>query len=133
MTIEIPCLTGKQTQALIEAAEQVALRFCSPVFLVGSAVEKIHPNDIDIYVAVNGQTYLRLFTNYGRKTESESDHVKNMDDMKIQQAKIYKKQKDYFESKVKAWDFDIKFQNLEQFLKHDGKRIRLDYIYSNVW
>jgi hypothetical protein len=130
---EIPCLTEEQKEKLIEAAEQTALRFCAPVYLVGSALTKTDPNDIDIYVAVDEQTYLRLFTNYGKKAESESDHVFNMKAMQVQQAKIYKKQKEYYYSKVKSWDFDIKFQVREPFLKVDAPRIRLDAIYEGVW
>lgn len=101
--IKIPCLTGK----LVEASEQVALRFCCPVYLIGSSIESLYPNDIDIMIACSGDTYLRLFTNYNRKTESDSDHIGNIKEMKIQQAKIYQKQKLYFESKMKGWDFEI--------------------------
>jgi hypothetical protein len=84
-------------------------------------------------IACTGDAYLRMFTNYNRKTESDEDHLGNIDAMKIQQAKIYKKQKDYFESRVKGWDFDVKFQNIEQFLQHSGNNIRLDTIYKTVW
>jgi hypothetical protein len=131
--LDIPCLTKPQQKKLIEAAEQMALRFCAPVFLVGSAVSKMYPNDIDIYIAVTGESYLKLFTNYGKKTESETDHVANIEDMQRQQAKIYKKQKDYFESRVNGWDFDVKFQNKEAFLKHEGERIRLDMVFVELW
>lgn len=134
MTIKkLPCLTHQQMRRLIESAEQIALRFCSPVYLVGSAVSKKFPNDIDIYVACNGETYLRLFTNYGRLTESKNDHLKNMKAMQVQQAKIIKKQKEYFCSQIKGWDFDIKFQVIDSFMQHQGKRIRLDEIYKEVW
>lgn len=131
--VHIPSFTGKQTRELIEASEQVALRFCAPVYLVGSATHSVFPNDVDIFIAVSSESYLRLFTNYNRKTESEQDHLKNIDAMKIQQAKIYKKQKDYFESRIKGWDFDVKFQNIEQFKQHKDKKVRLDYIYKEVW
>lgn len=131
--IQIPCLTEKQTTELVEAAEQVALRFCCPVYLVGSAIDYEYPNDIDIYIACTGDTYIKLFTNYNKKTESEEDHIDNIRAMKIQQAKIYQKQKIYFEDRIKGWDFDIKFQNIDQFLQHEGNSIRLDYVYKTVW
>jgi hypothetical protein len=131
--VEIPCLSKDQKQSLVEAAHQTALRFCSPIYLVGSALESEYPNDIDLYIAVPGHTYLRLFTNYNRSTESSDDHYINSQRMQIQQARIYQKQKQYFESKVKGWDFDIKFQNHDQFVKHEGKRLRLDFIYEGVW
>ena len=131
--IKIPCLTGTQTKVLIEAAEQMALRFCSPVYLVGSAIGNVYPNDIDIYIAVSGESYIRLFSNYNRKTESESNHLQNIKDMQIQQAKIYQKQKVYFEERIKGWDFDIKFQNIDQFVQHKGKTIRLDFIFKEMW
>ena len=127
-----PCFTEKQTKRLVEAAEQVALRFCAPVYLVGSATFSQYPNDIDIFIAVSSASYLRLFCNYNRATESE-DHLQNMKEMQIQQAKIYKKQKDYFESCVKGWDFDVKFQVFEQFQQGIGTKIRLDTIYKKVW
>lgn len=130
--IQIPCLNKEEIETLIFSAVQVALRFSCPVFLVGSAVDSAFPNDIDIYCAIKGDAYLRLFTNYGRKSQSD-DHMENCRMMKIQMAKIYKKQKEYFESKIKGWDFDVKFQIIDQFMKHEGKRIRLDSVYEGVW
>lgn len=130
--VEIPCLTKTQIRELVEAAHQTALRFCSPVYLVGSSVKSLYPNDIDLFIAVPGDTYLRLFTNYNRNSESE-DHILNIQRMQIQQARILQKQKKYFESQVKGWDFDIKFQHSEAFLQHSGERIRLDFIYEGVW
>ena len=134
--LNIPCLTDTQIIALIECAEQTALRFCAPVYLVGSAVSKLYPNDIDLYVAVKGDSYIRLFANYNRKTEAKDSHgchTENIKAMQIQQAKIIRKQKEYFESKIKGWDFDIKFQIIETFVQHKGERIRLDRIYEGLW
>ncbi len=131
--LEIPCLSNRQKVDIVEASEQTALRFCAPVFMVGSALDSEYPNDIDIFIGLEGDAYIRLFCNYNRLSESDNDHFKNMKEMKIQQAKIYKKQKQYFESRVKGWDFDIKFQNIEQFMQHKDKKLRLDYVYSEVW
>ena len=131
--LHIPCLSDKQKTKLVEAAEQTALRFCAPVYLVGSSLWNQYPNDLDIYVAVKSDSYLRMFTNYNKYSESEEDHMKNILDMKIQQAKIYKKQKEYFEERIRGWDFDIKFQSKEQFLQHKEDNLRLDFVYSNLW
>ncbi len=131
--VEIPCLSKSQRRDLVEASHQVALRFCSPVYLVGSALDSEYPNDLDIYVAVPGETYLRLFTNYNRASQSKEDHILNIQRMSIQQARLYQKQKQYFESKVKGWDFDVKFQIVDQFVKHEGKKLRLDFIFDGVW
>ncbi len=131
--LDIKCLNGQQQRRLIESAEQTALRFCAPVYLVGSAINNLYPNDIDIFIAVKGETYLRLFTNYNKKTESQTDHLQNMKDMQIQQARIYRKQKEYFESQIKGWDFDVKFQVIDSFIQHTGERIRLDTVYSDLW
>jgi hypothetical protein len=130
---DVKCLTPQQRVALVEAAEQTALRYCAPVYLVGSATWNMYPNDIDIYIAVQEQTYLRLFTNFGKASESESDHMKNMEDMKLQQARLYKKNKEYFEKRVKSWDFDVKFEHINQFLQHKGDRVRLDTLYMHLW
>lgn len=130
--IEIPCLSKIQRRELVECAHQTALRYCSPIYLVGSALTSEYPNDIDLFIAVPGATYLRLMTNYNRANESE-DHMLNIQRMSIQQARLYQKQKRYFESKIKGWDFDIKFQNVESFMKHDGLRMRLDFLYEGVW
>lgn len=130
---EIMCLTDEQIEKLVFASEQTALRFNCPVYLVGSALSTMYPNDIDIYIACSSNTYMRLFTNFGRKSESLEDHVANMNDMKIQQAKMYKKQKDYFESHIKGWDFDVKFENIDSFMQRKGKKLRLDEIYNKLW
>lgn len=130
---DIRCLTKKQIEGLMFAAQQTALRFCCPVYLVGSAVDSMYPNDIDIYIVVESDTYMRLFTNFNRLSESETDHMKNSRDMLIQQAKMYRKQKKYFEGRVNSWDFDVKFESKESFFKREGKRIRLDTIYEGLW
>lgn len=133
--IDIPCLTDTQKIALIEAAEQTALRYCAPVYLVGSSLSSLYPRDLDIFIAVKGDSYLRLFTNYNKKTEHEGEgcHTKNAVAMQVQQARIYQKNKAYFESKVKGWDFDVKFQNIDQFLQHKGDKLRLDLVYEKLW
>ena len=131
--LHIPCFTDAQKIALVEGAEQTALRYCCPVYLVGSSLVSEYPNDIDIFIAVSEDTYLRLFTNYNKLSQSEEDHMQNILDMKIQVAKIYQKQKVYFESRIKGWDFDIKFQNIEQFKQHSDNSLRLDSVYSKVW
>lgn len=131
--IELKCLTKEQQEKLIHCAEQTALRFCSPVYLVGSAVNSEYPNDIDLIIAVSGETYRRLFANYNRRTESQEDHLGNCNAMSVQQAKIYKKQKEYFEKNIKGWDFDVKFQIKEQAIEQKGEKIRLDTIYESVW
>lgn len=131
--IHLPAFTSQQKDTLVECAEQLALRFCAPVFLVGSAIDNYYPNDIDIYIAVNETTYLRLFTNYNRLSESKDDHVKNIEAMKLQQAKIYRKQKEYFMERILGWDFDVKFQNYQAFSQHKGQKIRLDLAYLRIW
>lgn len=131
--IHLPAFKGTQKKILVEASEQVALRFCSPVYLVGSSIWNLYPNDIDIYIAVNEQTYLRLFTNYNRATESEENHLQNMRDMRVQQAKIYKKQKEYFMNRIKGWDFDVKFQDVRQFKQHKENKVRLDTVFKELW
>ena len=127
------CLSGHQKKLFVEACEQIALRFCSPVYLVGSAIDSLYPNDIDLYVVTNEQTYLRMFTNYNKMTESEEDHLANVKAMQVQQAKIYKKQKDYLMERIKGWDFDVKFQYKKHFIQHLDEQVRMDMVYKELW
>lgn len=97
-------------------ANNCAIRFKSPVYLVGSFVDDPeNAIDIDIILVLTNDRFKRLF-----KAAWPCWNERRW--------KFRKKQKEYFEIHVPDWDFDFKVQTLSQFRKHKGKRIKLDNV-----
>jgi len=104
------------THLLKVAADQTAIRFLSPVYLVGSFISnKKHALDIDIVLVLTEDRFHRLFNRDGRIL---NDRVFN----------FRKKQKLYFEKIIKYYDIDFKVQRIWEFEEIKKKKLKLDSI-----
>lgn len=97
---------------LKKLANNVALRFYCPIYLVGSYLEnKSEALDVDLIMVATEERIVRLF---GSK------------DFNDKWFRFLWKQKKYFEDHLTMFDIDFKIQSLEHFNKMVGKRIKLD-------
>jgi len=104
----------KRMKYLIMAANETAIRFLCPVYLVGSYIEKLdNARDIDILMVTTQKRFERFF---GKEYSLERDLY------------FRKKEKIYFETYINDMDIDFKIVTIENFISKDGKKIKLDTI-----
>ena len=96
------------------ASNNMAIRFLSPVYLVGSYID--HPEtalDIDIIMVVTNERYFRLFECVDPGFNKR-------------QFEFRKKQKLYYEGYFSGMDIDFKVITLERFIISKDKKVKLD-------
>lgn len=110
-------ILGLRMKYLKMAADETAIRFLSPVYLVGSYIKNPEKaKDIDIYMVTTKARFFRLF---------------GPDDSGDQMDRIFrfrKKQKLYFENYITDKDIDFKITTTEHFFKNKEDKLKLDNI-----
>ena len=105
----------KRMKYLKMAADEAAIRFLSPIYLVGSYIEKgIDARDIDLLMVVSEKRWKRLFFNDG--------------DFNDRVFEFRKKEKHFFEQYVTDMDIDFKVVTMDGLMAVDKKKIKLDSI-----
>lgn len=95
-------------------AENIAIRFNCPLYLVGSFISiGIDAMDIDIIMPMSEDRMMRLF-----KSNVFNDRW----------FKFILKQKEYMEEHLRDWDIDFKVQSKQKFDKIKEQRIKLTKI-----
>jgi hypothetical protein len=125
LSIETPGLDTFERVALQMAAAAMAMRFCCPVFLVGSCMEKREAADIDLIMVVSNKQMIRLF-GATKKQMLDSHKINEFDASYFKWAKFTKKYKHFFEDSGLSMDVDFKIQTPEEFAEQKGPRARLD-------
>ena len=96
------------------ASDNIAIRFLSPIYLVGSYIDFPETAlDIDILMVVTKQRYFRLF-------ECASPGFNK------RQFEFRRKQKIYYEEYFSGMDIDFKVTDIERFIKCKDKKVKLD-------
>lgn len=112
-------ITGKKLYdakilCLKACADETAIRFLSPLYLVGSfATWPNEAKDIDILMVTTKDRFIRLF---------------GEEEFNDRQFQFRKKQKLDFEMHLTSADIDFKVVTMEQFIRHKGKKLKLDKI-----
>jgi len=98
------------------AAEETSQRFRSPIYLVGSYLEKgFAARDMDIIMVVTENRFKRLF--------------ESIDDPNYEKVFYFrKKEKEWFEMYVTDMDIDFKVVTMNEFIKDKGKKLKLDEV-----
>jgi len=105
----------KNIKLLKQCADEMAIRFLSPMYLVGSYVDKHETaKDIDLLLVVTDTRFKRLFG-----AEEDSNHMQRVFEFR-------KKQKLYFEMYIQNMDIDFKVVTLDGLVAVKKKRIKLD-------
>lgn len=127
--VSVPILGDYGSHTLCQLANNTALRFGAPVFLVGSALTSKEPLDIDIVMQVFDNQYDRIIA-----PESETNwayHSGKIDNGWKRWLRFQMKQKEYFESGLRPWniEIDFKIQRFNLFYAHTAKfkKARLDF------
>lgn len=128
---ETPCMDGWAITELCRLSNNMALRFHCPLFLVGSALTRKHPLDIDIMMVTHDTQYNRILGPY-------EDHIHEHIDYKIgyfhrRWMRFLMKQKEYYEHSLCHYvnfEVDFKMQRFDRFY-HPGfesmPKQRLDF------
>lgn len=119
----IPGLSNFESIVLQLSADGVAMRFCSPVYLIGSSLEHGKPLDIDIVIVVTKMQFFHLVGVF-EKEYHESLTKNEVTEARLRMARLTKKYRESFEGV--NLDVDLKFQTHEKFFSHNGERLRLD-------
>jgi len=124
----IACLSPLMNKLMICAACNIAMRFCAPVYVVGSSIIYDNPLDIDIILVVSEKQFKNLI---GTTGEINTAYINNEPSPAyLRWARFTMKQKRYFEERVSEWDIDFKITTRKQFFKVQGRKIRLDVFKS---
>lgn len=100
------------------AANELAIRFLCPVYLVGSFLTNPKEAlDIDVIFVMNEKRMKRLFGDI---------HFND------KQLKWRRKQKIYLEDHLRTYDFDVKVQLPKQFDYYSEPSMRLDSVDNNL-
>lgn len=119
-------LTNDEMKQLTNAANELAVKNASKVYLVGSCVEGRDPSDIDIVMVVSKARYTRMFQ--GTPEELQKLWIMGKHEgVWLYLTRFYIKQKTYLE-RFTHREVDFKVQTQEEFDKKTGPRLRLDSV-----
>lgn len=106
------------------SASNCAQRFCAPIYLVGSAINKTDPMDVDILMIATKDQFRRLIGD-GKKINDGYNKQEPTREY-IRSVRFIQKQKQYFEKHNHGFDVDFKITMWDEFVKNTGPKVRLD-------
>lgn len=114
-------------QLLAGWANQIAARYGHPVYLVGSALEKEHPRDVDIVVVLPDDEFTNRFDrpDHCWRLGSESAQTEGAKRLFAEIAKVARQCAQYHQ----CINVDFKIYAASEAAKHDGKpKLRIDTV-----
>lgn len=126
---KVPCLDNFAWHDLVCRSTNTAMRFCAPIYLVGSALTHKEPLDLDIIMVVPEKQFTKLMGGSKQKYDRAWQlQAVNRSPEWRRYARFIKKQRDYFYSYTHVYDIDFKIQEEVAFKKTKGKKLRLDQL-----